>query len=315
MMYREALVKHQALPIERTDMTGKIIKGVGGFYYVHLHNNFIYECKAKGVFRNQNIKPMIGDDVDIDIISEKDKTGNIISIYERTNSIIRPTVSNVSQAIIIFALSNPKPNYNLLDRFLIMMSQNHIKTIICFNKSDLVSEDEVNEIRNIYTSCGYEVMITSVKSREDMQIGIAELKEKLNKKTTVLAGPSGVGKSSIVNAVCPDIEAKTGSISDKIKRGKHTTRHTELMCIGEDTYILDTPGFSSLYVEDIEPEDLKYYYNEFEAYEGKCRFNGCIHINEPDCAIKEALDKKIISSLRYENYKQLYTELKEKRKW
>ncbi|MBQ9277406.1 MAG: ribosome small subunit-dependent GTPase A [Lachnospiraceae bacterium] len=296
-------------------MTGKIIKGVGGFYYVHLHNNFIYECKAKGVFRNQNIKPMIGDDVDIDIISEKDKTGNIISIHERTNSLIRPTVSNVSQAIIIFALSNPKPNFNLLDRFLIMMSLQHIETIICFNKSDLVSEEKINEIKEIYTSCGYEVLITSTKEADEEKNGIGKLISKLENKTTVLAGPSGVGKSSIVNAVCPDMDAKTGSISDKIKRGKHTTRHTELMCIGEDTYILDTPGFSSLYVEDIEPEDLKYYYNEFEPYESKCRFNGCVHINEPDCAVKEALDKKIISSLRYENYKQLFNELKEKRKW
>ncbi|MBQ9233434.1 MAG: ribosome small subunit-dependent GTPase A [Lachnospiraceae bacterium] len=296
-------------------MTGKIIKGVGGFYYVHLHNNFIYECKAKGVFRNQNIKPMIGDDVDIDIISEKDKTGNIISIHERANSLIRPTVSNVSQAIIIFALSNPKPNFNLLDRFLIMMSLQHVETIICFNKSDLANDREVNEIKDIYTSCGYEVIITSTKETDEEKSGIGKLKSKLVNKTTVLAGPSGVGKSSIVNAVCPDIDTKTGSISDKIKRGKHTTRHTELMCIDKDSYILDTPGFSSLYVEDIEPEDLKYYYNEFEPYEGRCRFNGCVHINEPDCAVKEALDKENISSLRYENYKQLFGELKEKRKW
>ncbi|MBQ8913724.1 MAG: ribosome small subunit-dependent GTPase A, partial [Lachnospiraceae bacterium] len=229
-------------------MTGKIIKGVGGFYYVHLHNNFIYECKAKGVFRNQNIKPMIGDDVDIDIISEKDKTGNIISIHERANSLIRPTVSNVSQAIIIFALSNPKPNFNLLDRFLIMMSLQHVETIICFNKSDLANDREVNEIKDIYTSCGYEVIITSTKETHEEKSGIGKLKSKLVNKTTVLAGPSGVGKSSIVNAVCPDIDAKTGSISDKIKRGKHTTRHTELMCIDKDSYILDTPGFSSLYV-------------------------------------------------------------------
>ena len=187
-------------------MTGKIIKGVGGFYYVHLHNNFIYECKAKGVFRNQNIKPMIGDDVDIDIISEKDKTGNIISIHERTNSLIRPTVSNVSQAIIIFALSNPKPNFNLLDRFLIMMSLQHIETIICFNKSDLVSEEKINEIKEIYTSCGYEVLITSTKEADEEKNGIGKLISKLENKTTVLAGPSGVGKSSIVNAVRPDME-------------------------------------------------------------------------------------------------------------
>ncbi len=295
-------------------MTGKIIKGVGGFYYVHLHNNFIYECKAKGVFRNQNIKPMVGDDVDIDIISEEDKTGNIINIHERTNSLIRPAVSNVSQAIIIFALSNPKPNYNLLDRFLIMMNLQDIKTIICFNKSDLVSEEEIKTVKEIYEKCGYDVVITAA-NKDSGENGIDILKKVLTDKTTVLAGPSGVGKSSIVNAVCPHVDVKTGNISEKIKRGKHTTRHTELMCIGGDTYILDTPGFSSLYIENIEPEDLKYYYNEFEQFEGKCRFNGCIHINEPDCAVKDALSEGIVSKLRYDNYKQLYEELKEKRKW
>ena len=226
---------------------------------------------------------------------------------------IRPAVSNISQAIIIFALSNPKPNYNLLDRFLIMMDRQNINTVICFNKSDLVSEDEANNIKEIYSACGYEVIITSTNNEENN--GIAGLKDKLTDKTTVLAGPSGVGKSSIVNAVCPHVEAKTGSISEKIKRGKHTTRHTELMCIGGDTYILDTPGFSSLYIENMEPEDLKLYYNEFEPYEGGCRFNGCVHINEPDCAVKNALSEGRISKLRYDNYIQLYDELKEKRKW
>lgn len=296
-------------------MTGKIIKGVGGFYYVHLHDNFIYECKAKGIFRNQNIKPMVGDNVEIDIISETDKTGNIISIHERSNSLIRPAVSNISQAIIIFALSNPKPNYNLLDRFLIMMNKRQIKTIICFNKSDLVSDEDAYSIKDIYKSCGYEVIITSTVDDDLKKNGISELKAMLTGKTSVLAGPSGVGKSSIVNAVCPDLLVKTGSISEKIKRGKHTTRHTELMYIENDTYILDTPGFGSLYIEDMEPEDLRFYYNEFEAYEGKCRFNGCVHINEPDCRVKEALEHGKISYLRYNNYKQLYEELKEKRKW
>lgn len=296
-------------------MTGKIIKGVGGFYYVHLHDNFIYECKAKGIFRNLNIKPMVGDDVDIDIISESDKTGNIISIHERQNFLIRPAVSNISQAIIIFALSNPKPNYNLLDRFLVMMNQRQIKTVICFNKSDLVSDEETDNIKKIYMSCGYEVVVSTTKKPDDKDNGIDELKNLLKHKTTVLAGPSGVGKSSIVNAVCPDILAKTGSISDKIKRGKHTTRHTELMLLSDDTYLLDTPGFSSLFVEDIEPEDLRFYYNEFEPYEGKCRFNGCVHVNEPDCEVKDAVNVGKISTLRYNNYKQLYEELKEKRKW
>ncbi|MBQ8923927.1 MAG: ribosome small subunit-dependent GTPase A [Lachnospiraceae bacterium] len=292
-------------------MTGKIIKGVGGFYYVHLHDDIVYECKAKGIFRNQNIKPTVGDDVDIDIIDEVERTGNIISIKTRKNSLIRPAVSNVNQAIIIFALSNPKPNYNLLDRFLVMMNARHIDTIICFNKSDLTNEETAEGIKKIYSVCGYDVFTTSTYEDKNIE----ELKTKLYGKTTVLAGPSGVGKSSIINSIKSDSYAKTGEISEKIKRGKHTTRHVELMYVDEDTYIMDTPGFSSLYIEDIEADELKLYYNEFNEYEGKCRFNGCIHINEPDCAVKTALMDGRISKLRYDNYKLLYEELKEKRKW
>lgn len=299
-------------------MQGKIIKGVGGFYYIHLPDNRIFECKAKGAFRKDNIKPTVGDNVEIDIISEDDLTGNIVSILSRTNSLIRPSVANVDQAVIIFALSNPEPNYNLLDRFLIMMDAQDVKTIICLNKSDLVSEEQANSIKDIYERCGYDVIITSTYSREDSRYssdGISVLKELLKGKTTVFAGPSGVGKSSMLNIFNPNVMAQTGEISEKIKRGKHTTRHSELICVGKDTFIMDTPGFSSLYVEDMEPEELKNYYNEFNEYSEGCRFNGCVHINEPDCKVKEALCNNHISTLRYDNYKQLYEELKNKRRW
>ena len=299
-------------------MQGKIIKGVGGFYYIHLHDNRIFECKAKGAFRNQKIKPAVGDNVLIDIISEEKLTGNIVSILPRQNQLIRPAVANVDQAVIIFALSNPEPNYNLLDRFLIMMDRQDVKTLICLNKSDLVDSKQANSIKDIYEKCGYEVIITSTYSMEQSDganNGILALKESLKGKTTVFAGPSGVGKSSMLNIFNPDAMAETGEISEKIKRGKHTTRHSELICVGENTFIMDTPGFSSLYVEDMEPEDLKDYYNEFAEYSEFCRFNGCVHINEPDCGVKNALSKGDVSSLRYENYKQLYEELKSKRRW
>lgn len=299
-------------------MQGKIIKGVGGFYYIHLHDNRIFECKAKGAFRNQKIKPAVGDNVLIDIISEEKLTGNIVSILPRQNQLIRPAVANVDQAVIIFALSNPEPNYNLLDRFLIMMDRQDVKTLICLNKSDLVDSKQANSIKDIYEKCGYEVIITSTYSMEQSDganNGILALKESLKGKTTVFAGPSGVGKSSMLNIFNPDAMAQTGEISEKIKRGKHTTRHSELICVGENTFIMDTPGFSSLYVEDMEPEDLKDYYNEFAEYSEFCRFNGCVHINEPDCGVKNALSKGDVSSLRYENYKQLYEELKSKRRW
>ena len=296
-------------------MKGKIIKGVGGFYYIHLHDNRIFECKAKGVFRNQNIKPAVGDDVDIDIVDEDKLLGNIVSILPRRNILIRPVVANVDQAVIIFALAKPEPNYNLLDRFLIMMEQQGVKTIICLNKSDLVDEEYAQTIKQIYEKSGYDVIITSTCSREDVDSGVTRLMELMEGKTTVFAGPSGVGKSSMLNVFNPDAMAETGEISEKIKRGKHTTRHSELICVKDNTFIMDTPGFSSLFVADIQPEELKDYYSEFFNVDGNCRFNGCIHINEPDCRVKDALANGKISSLRYENYKQLYEELKSKRRW
>ena len=299
-------------------MQGKIIKGVGGFYYIHLPDNRIFECKAKGVFRNQNIKPTVGDNVLMDIIDEQALTGNIVDILPRENSLIRPMVSNVDQAVIIFALSDPKPNFNLLDRFLIMMDRQDVKTIICFNKADLVHYEEADKLKIIYEACGYDVIITSTYSKASLdskECGVEALQSLIKGKTTVFAGPSGVGKSSLLNALNPNANAQTGSISEKIKRGKHTTRHSELIWVGEDTYIMDTPGFSSLFVEKMECEDLKEYYSEFVRYQKDCRFNGCVHINEPDCGVKNALEAGEISSLRYENYKQLYDELKNKKKW
>ena len=294
-------------------MQGKIVKGVGGFYYIHPHDidNAIFECKAKGAFRNQNIKPAVGDDVLIEIIDEDAHTGNIVSILPRKNKLIRPAVANVDQSVILFALADPKPNFNLLDRFLIMMEQQDVDTMICFNKSDLVEYDEAQKICDIYRQAGYKVFLT-VANQGD---GVPEFLESIRGKTTVFAGPSGVGKSSLLNALSPDASVQTGAISEKIRRGKHTTRHSELIYIGSDTYIMDTPGFSSLYIEDIEPEDLKLYFREFEPYNGRCRFHGCVHMQEPDCLVKEAVMKKSISGLRYDNYVQLYEELKNKRRW
>ncbi|MBE5952740.1 MAG: ribosome small subunit-dependent GTPase A [Lachnospiraceae bacterium] len=302
----------------QVNVNGKIIKGVGGFYYIHLPDNRIFECKAKGVFRNQNIKPTVGDNVLMNIIDEQALTGNISDILPRENSLIRPMVSNVDQAVIIFALSDPKPNFNLLDRFLIMMDRQDVKTIICFNKADLVPYEEADKLKSIYEACGYDVIITSTYSRESLdskESGVEALQTLIKGKTTVFAGPSGVGKSSLLNALNPNANVQTGSISEKIKRGKHTTRHSELIWVGEETYIMDTPGFSSLFVDEMECEDLKDYYYEFVKHQESCRFNGCVHINEPNCGVKKALEEGTISKLRYDNYKQLYEELKNKKKW
>lgn len=292
-------------------MTGKIIKGIAGFYYVHSPNMGVYECKAKGAFRNQKMKPLVGDNVEFSVIDEENKKGNVTEILPRMNELIRPAVSNVDQALVIFAITEPTPNLNLLDRFLIMMTKQDVNTIVCFNKVDIASEHELYLLEETYKKCGYEVVFTSVLNRS----GIDQIKHLLKGKTTVLAGPSGVGKSSIINEVLPSANMETGSISEKIKRGKHTTRHSELFHVGDSTYIMDTPGFSSLFVNDFDKDELKDFFIEFAEYEDQCRFQGCVHINEPDCAVKEALQLGKISSIRYENYTILYNELKNQRRY
>ena len=292
-------------------MQGKIVKGISGFYYVHVVESGIYECKAKGAFRNQNIKPLVGDDVTIAVIDEEKKKGNIESILPRKNELIRPAVANIDLALIIFAAAKPQPNFNLLDRFLIMMEYQKVPVVICFNKQDLVSEEELTQIASVYEKCGYTVMYTSANEKR----GVEELKTLLSGKTTAVAGPSGVGKSSLINCLQPNVQMETGSISKKIERGKHTTRHSEIIPIAGDTYIMDTPGFSTLYIPGFEKEDLQQFYPEFAEYEPYCRFQGCSHISEPDCGIKDAIAEGKISKLRYENYKLLYQELKDVKKY
>ncbi|HCA22004.1 MAG TPA: ribosome small subunit-dependent GTPase A [Lachnospiraceae bacterium] len=292
-------------------MKGKILKGIGGFYYVAADDNKIYECKAKGIFRNKKIKPLVGDDCEISILDAEKCIGNIDIICDRKNELIRPAAANADQAVIIFALSKPRPSINLLDRFLILMEYQHVETIICFNKEDIAGDGEAEELADIYGSAGYEVLVTSVKEKR----GLDELIGRLKGKTSILAGPSGVGKSSMINALIPAAMAETGSLSEKIARGKNTTRHSELMKLDDDTFIMDTPGFSSLMLPDIEANELKLYYPEMLAHEGKCRFDGCNHINEPDCVVKTAVQEGTIREKRYENYKILYEELAGRRKW
>lgn len=291
-------------------MTGKIIKGIAGFYYVHDGNETVYQCKAKGIFRNRKIKPLVGDNVEFTILDETDHEGNIEQILPRSNSLIRPAVANVDQAVVLFALADPEPNLHLLDRFLVMMERVQVPVQICFNKLDLCSEQTCRKYQKIYQEV-CPVHLISVKEN----LGVDWIYPVLRGKTTVLAGPSGVGKSSLTNRLQPDAGMETGEISEKIKRGKHTTRHSQLIYVEEDTYLLDTPGFSSLYVDDMEPGELQAYFPEFSPFAGDCKFSGCVHIGERVCGIKTAVEEGKISRSRYENYCLFYQELKEKRRY
>ncbi len=292
-------------------MQGKIIKGIAGFYYVYVEEaSNIYECKAKGIFRNKKIKPLVGDNVELDVVDEANLKGNITKILPRKNELIRPAFANIDQAMVIFAVKQPDINYNLLDRFLLMMDYQDVPTIVVFNKIDLATADEIEKLEEIYNKCGCKLIWMSTYDNK----GIEDVLESLKGKTTVLAGPSGVGKSSLTNLILPKEVNETGEVS-RIGRGRHTTRHSEIFNVSDNTYIADTPGFTSLNLPDIEKEELRFYFEEFKEHEGNCRFNGCVHVNEPNCSVKEALGDGQISNRRYQSYIEIYEELKNKKKY
>lgn len=291
-------------------MQGRIVKGIAGFYYIQTEEN-LYECKAKGIFRKDKTKPLVGDLVEMEILDAEHKIGNIQKIMKRKNSLIRPAVANVDQALVIFAATKPEPNLNLLDRFLMTMEQQAIPCMICFNKCDLADEEKIENLKSIYQPAGYELFFISAKEK----MGVDRVKEALLGKITTVAGPSGVGKSSFINCLQEQVCMETGNISEKIERGKHTTRHAQLIEIAHDSYIVDTPGFSSLSVDYMEAEEVKELYPEFGEYEPQCKYKGCAHIHEPSCGVKDAVAEFKISEIRYNNYKQIYEECKNKRRY
>lgn len=295
-------------------MKGKIIKSIAGFYEVHTGET-IYRCRAKGIFRALGKKPLVGDDVEIDItdVVSVPMEGNVRELLPRKNALVRPNVANVDQALLIFAITHPAPSYNMLDRFLITMQERELDAILCFTKTDIATEEEIRELRETYEACGCRVLFISSFIPESLR----EVREVLRGRTTVLTGPSGAGKSTLINTLCPGANMQTGELSRKIRRGKNTTRHVELLAVaeaggdpdGQGTFLVDTPGFTSLWVQDIEPDRLHYYYPEFGKWEPDCRFSGCVHINEPDCAVKEAVARGEISRIRYQNYCEIHEEL------
>ncbi len=287
------------------------MKGISGFFYVYVEGSGIITCKAKGIFRKNGIKPLVGDYVTLTITDEKDREGNIETILPRKNTLIRPAVSNVDQALYVIAGIDPKPNLNLLDRFLCMMEYQNVPSILCINKTDLTGEEELEKLQTTYEKAGYRVLLTAAKKEE----GGRELFETLKGKTTTVAGPSGVGKSTLTNLLAGYEAMETGAISEKIKRGKNTTRHSECHALGQNTYLFDTPGFGSMLLPEIEKEDLSDLFPEFREPSKHCFYQGCAHWKEPDCGVKEALSKGQIDPSRYENYRLLYEELKSSRQY
>ena len=283
-------------------LNGTIIKGIGGFYYVKASNN-VYECKARGVFRKERVTPMIGDKVVIEVNGEK---GSITEIMPRFSCLIRPPVANIDTIIIVVAAAEPDPSLELIDKMLVNAEISGIKPAICINKTDIRMREDIEEI---YTKAGYEVFTVSAEKKA----GTDKLFEYLKGKTTAFAGLSGVGKSSLLSLITDDT-LETGEVSEKIRRGRHTTRHVELFEI-DGGFVLDTPGFGQLEVEGIKADELQNYFPEMADAQGNCRFRGCAHINEPDCYVKEKLETGEIAPSRYESYKAMYEKLKLVKDW
>ena len=286
-------------------MKGKIIKSISGVFFIESEEN-VYEAKQLGSFKKLKMKPLVGD---IANFVEKDGSYLIESIEERKNELIRPIVANVDNLLIVMTISTPSINLLLLDKFLVMAEYNHIRPIIIINKKDI----EIDElIYNMYKNIGYDVFETSIYDDESIHKVLEEIKG----QTSVLSGPSGVGKSSIMNYLNKNKLIKTQEISMKLNKGKQTTRSVQLYSIDEATSIIDTPGFTSLELDFLQEEDeLKNYIKEFNIYKNKCRFASCVHINEPDCEIKKQVEEEKISSIRYKNYLLMYEEIKAKRRY
>lgn len=290
-------------------LEGIIIKGVGGLYSVKTPEGVIMS-RARGVFRLEKLTPLIGDIVNIKI-SDEDNMGYIIDIKERKTELLRPPVANITQAIIVMSVKNPDINTWLLDKFLLMSEYENLNTVICLNKSDL-DEIEAGRLEEIYTKAGYKVIISSV----DLDIGIEEIKGCLKNNISVFAGPSGVGKSSLLNKIHKDFKLEIGDISSKNKRGKHTTRHIELLELDDKSFVLDSPGFSSLNLDFIEDEtQVREYFKEIRKYSKDCKFLSCLHNKEPGCAVKEAVENNDIDKSRYDNYLLLLEEVSKIRRY
>lgn len=292
---------------------GIVISNISNLYNVEIENNKIYSCNARGKFKNNEISPVAGDRVKIEIVDEEKKIGVIEEIEDRVNYVKRPKMANLSQIVLVVSMKLPKPDLELLDKQLAYAEYLNIKPVICLNKIDLVEKNASSDIANTYRKIGYDVILTNAKDGE----GISKLKSKLQNQTTAFSGNSGVGKSTLINKLFDKDITDEGQISSKNKRGKNTTTQVNLYKINENSYIADTPGFSTFDIYEIESENLCHYFIEFIPYIQNCEFVGCSHVKEGKCGIKEALKEEKISKERYERYCKIYQDIKQKeeRKW
>ncbi|MBU8708278.1 ribosome small subunit-dependent GTPase A [Bacillus subtilis] len=292
---------------------GKIIKALSGFYYVldeSEDSDKVIQCRGRGIFRKNKITPLVGDYVVYQ--AENDKEGYLMEIKERTNELIRPPICNVDQAVLVFSAVQPSFSTALLDRFLVLVEANDIQPIICITKMDLIedqdTEDTIQAYAEDYRNIGYDVYLTSSKDQDSL----ADIIPHFQDKTTVFAGQSGVGKSSLLNAISPELGLRTNEISEHLGRGKHTTRHVELIHTSGGL-VADTPGFSSLEFTDIEEEELGYTFPDIREKSSSCKFRGCLHLKEPKCAVKQAVENRELKQYRYDHYVEFMTEIKDRK--
>lgn len=281
--------------------SGRIIKALSGFYYVESEEK-IYQCRARGKFRKNDQTPLVGDFCEFSI--ENEVEGYILKLLPRKNALVRPPICNVDQALLVFSAKEPDLNTLLLNRFLILIEHLHIEPLICISKMGLAVQKDVHQLMFPYEAAGYRVYYVSAQENQ----GIEEIKHLFKKKVTVITGQSGVGKSSLLNALDIHLNIETNEISKALGRGKHTTRHVELLKM-YDGYVADTPGFSSLELT-MEPIELAHSYHDFEELSQLCKFRGCLHDSEPYCAVKEAVTDERISQERYEDYLSFLKETK-----
>ena len=289
-------------------MEGTIIKALSGFYYV-ASGSTVYECRARGKFRLDGTSPLVGDKVSF--TPDENNKGSVDEVFPRKNWFIRPAVANIDALVFIAANTTPVTDPFLIDRVSVIAAEAGCELIICINKTDIDSGDDLFDV---YTKAGFNTIRTSAENGT----GIAELKAALKGKICAFTGNSGVGKSSILNAIDPELRLQVAEVSKKLGRGKHTTRHVELFSFDDDSYIADTPGFASFDIEmmaKIEKEGLQHDFVEFASYIGSCRFNNCMHLNEPGCAVREALKSGEISESRYDSYKRLYEVVSKNKPW